>query len=51
MQMRMPSTPQVLPLIEALAEARDVRPHLVDIFDVPAWLATRRRRPVAPHRR
>jgi len=31
----------VLPLIEALAEAADVRPHLADIFDVPGWLAAR----------
>ena len=39
----LPPRPQVLPLIEALAEAPDVRPHLVDIFDVPGWLAAHRR--------
>ncbi len=43
-------TPQVLPLIEALAEAADVRPHLADIFDVPGWLAARRRPDPAPRR-
>ena len=37
------SRTQVLPLIEALAGAPDVRPYLVDIFDVPGWLAAHRR--------
>ena len=43
-------TAQVQPLIEALAEAADVRPHLADIFDVPGWLAARRRPGAAPRR-
>ena len=31
----------LLPLIEALADAPDVRPHLVGLFGMPAWLAAR----------